>query len=102
MTTIIISLHFLFRIIDAENRNELLKTQNKDLENKLANLEEAAKLWHDEKVEHEMQYNCLLQKYDKLSEEHQHVLTASLKFREEQIDRINKLNEAESELVILL
>ena len=55
------------------------------------------KLWRDEKVETEMQYNCLLQKYDKLKEDYQQILTASLRFREEQIERINKQNDLENE-----
>ncbi len=44
-----------------------------------------------------MQNNCLTQKFEKLKEDYQHILTASLKFREEQIDRINKQNELENE-----
>lgn len=55
------------------------------------------KLWKDEKVEAEIQFNCLLQKYDKIKEEYQQVLTASLRFREEQIEKVNKLNELEAE-----
>lgn len=38
-----------------------------------------------------------MQKYEKLKEEHQQVLTASLRFREEQIERVNRLNELEAE-----
>lgn len=90
----------VLRNIECENRIELLKNQVKDLDNKVANYEEAAKLWHDEKVEAEVQYNCLLSKHDKLKEDYQQILSASLRFREEQIERINKQNELESELVI--
>ena len=44
-----------------------------------------------------MQYNCLLQKHEKLNADYQQILTATLRFREEQIDRINKINEMETE-----
>lgn len=49
-----------------------------------------------------MQYNCLVQKYDKLKEDYQSVLTASLRFREEQIEKVNRLNELEAEYVEVL
>ena len=55
------------------------------------------KLWRDEKVESEMQYNCLVQKYDKLKDDYQQILTASLRFREEQIEKINKQNDMDNE-----
>jgi hypothetical protein len=54
-------------------------------------------MYKDEKVEMEVQYNCLLQKYEKLKEDYQTVLTQVLKFREEQIDKVNKMNELETE-----
>ena len=54
-------------------------------------------MWRDEKVENEMQYNCLMQKYEKLKDDYQQILTASLRFREEQIEKVNKLNELENE-----
>ncbi len=44
-----------------------------------------------------MQYNCLVQKYDKLKEEYEAVLTASLRFREEQIEKVNKQNELDNQ-----
>lgn len=44
-----------------------------------------------------MQYNCLLQKYDKLNEDYQSLLQASLRFRNEQIEKVNRLNELEEE-----
>ena len=44
-----------------------------------------------------MQYNCLMQKYEKLKEDYHQILTASLRFKEEQIERVNKQNEFESE-----
>lgn len=44
-----------------------------------------------------MQYNCLLQKYEKLKDDYQQILTASLRFREEQIEKINKENELVNE-----
>ena len=47
-----------------------------------------------------MQYNCLIQKYDKLKEDYQQVLTASLRFREEQIEKVNKMNDMESEYAL--
>lgn len=55
------------------------------------------KLWRDEKVECEMQYNCLLQKHDKLNDDYQSLLAASLRFRNEQIEKVNRLNELEEE-----
>ena len=48
-----------------------------------------------------MQYNCLIQKYDKLKEDYQQVLTASLRFREEQIEKVNKMNDMESEYALV-
>jgi hypothetical protein len=54
-------------------------------------------LWKDEKVEAEVQYNCLTQKYEKLKEEYHQLLTASLRFKEEQIEKVNKNNELETE-----
>jgi hypothetical protein len=54
-------------------------------------------LWKDEKVEAEVQYNCLMQKYEKLKEEYNVLLTASLRFKEEQIEKVNKQNELDSE-----
>ncbi len=60
-------------------------------------VEDTVKLWKDEKVEAEVQYNCLMQKYDKLKEDYQQILTASLRFREEQIEKVNKINELEHE-----
>jgi hypothetical protein len=74
-----------------------LKNVNKDLENKMTMVEDTVKLWKDEKVEAEVQYNCLMQKYDKLKEDYQQILTASLRFREEQIEKVNKINELEHE-----
>ncbi len=64
-------------------------------------VEDTVKLWKDEKVEAEVQYNCLMQKYDKLKEDYQSILTASLRFREEQIEKVNKINELEHELAII-
>ena len=90
----------MHRIIDLENRLESLKNTNRDLENKMCLVEDTVKLWKDEKVEAEVQYNCLMQKYDKLKEDYQQILTASLRFREEQIEKVNKINELEHELVI--
>ncbi|CAF0735433.1 unnamed protein product [Brachionus calyciflorus] len=87
------------KIVDLENRCELLKTLNKELDNKMAAYEEQIRLWKDEKVESEIQYNCLLQKYDKIKEEYQQILTASLRFREEQIEKVNRLNELEAERI---
>jgi hypothetical protein len=74
-----------------------LKIVNRDLENKMTMVEDTVKLWKDEKVEAEVQYNCLMQKYDKLKEDYQQILTASLRFREEQIEKVNKINELEHE-----
>ena len=88
---------FLKRISELENRLEYLKNVNKDLENKMTLVEDTVKLWKDEKVEAEVQYNCLMQKYDKLKEDYQQILTASLRFREEQIEKVNKINELEHE-----
>jgi len=55
------------------------------------------KLWKDEKVEGEVQYNCLLQKYEKLKDDYQQLLASYLRFKEEQIEKVNKLNEFENE-----
>lgn len=44
-----------------------------------------------------MQYNCLLQKHDKLNDDYQSLLAASLRFRNEQIEKVNRLNELEEE-----
>lgn len=85
------------RITELENRIESYKNINRDLENKMSIVEETVKLWKDEKVEAEVQYNCLVQKYDKLKEDYQQILTASLRFREEQIEKVNKINELEHE-----
>lgn len=85
------------KLTEAENKYEALKNTNKELENRIALNEESLKLWRDEKVETEMQYNCLLQKYDKLKDDYQQILTASLRFREEQIEKINKQNELDNE-----
>lgn len=85
------------KIAEGENRYETLKNINKELENRIAAYEESFKLWRDEKVETEMQYNCLLQKYEKLKDDYQQILTASLRFREEQIEKINKENELVNE-----
>jgi len=60
-------------------------------------VEETVKIWKDEKVGAEVQYNCLVQKYDSLKEDYQQILTASLRFREEQIEKVNKINELEHE-----
>ena len=63
----------------------------------MANYEEAAKLWHDEKVEQEVQYNCLVQKYERLTSDYTQVLAQSLKIKEEQIKIINDQNERDIE-----
>jgi chromosome segregation ATPase len=83
------------KYLEAENKIELLKHRLEDSENKIANYELAARAWHDEKVESEIQFNILLQKYDRLKEENQLLLNSQLKIREEQIERINRLNEQE-------
>lgn len=83
------------KYLESENKIEILKHKLEDSENKIANYELAAKTWHDEKVESEMQFNILLQKFDKLKEENQLLLNSQLKIREEQIERINRLNEQE-------
>nr|AWV66630.1 autophagy-related protein 16 [Brachionus rotundiformis] len=87
------------KILELENKFEALKKTNQDLEKKMAEYEEKIKLWKDEKVESELQYNCLLQKFNKIKEEYQQILTASLRFREEQIEKVNKLNELEAERI---
>nr|AWV66678.1 autophagy-related protein 16 [Brachionus koreanus] len=89
------------KILELENKIETLKTINKELENKIAACEEQLKVWKDEKVEIELQYNCLLQKFNKAKEEYQQILNASLRFREEQIEKMNKFNELEAERIQL-
>lgn len=87
----------VLRMIEIENRCEIIKRRDRDLENQIASCDENIKVWRDEKVEAEMQYNCLVQKYDKLKEEYESVLTASLRFREEQIEKVNKQNELDNQ-----
>jgi len=87
------------RIIEMDNKFEAIKRRDRDLENQIASCDENIKLWRDEKVEAEMQYNCLVQKYEKLKEEYEAILTASLRFREEQIEKVNKQNELENQYV---
>lgn len=84
---------------ELEKQLESLRLVNKDLENRFILYDEQIRLWKDEKVECEVQYNCLVQKYDKLKEDYQAILTASLRFREEQIEKVNKLNEMENERI---
>ena len=48
-------------------------------------------------MEGEVQYNCLLQKYEKLKDDYQQLLASYLRFKEEQIEKVNKLNEFENE-----
>lgn len=85
------------KIVEVENRCEQIKRKNRDLENQNLSCEENIRLWRDEKVEAEVQYNCLVQKYDKLKEEYESVLTASLRFREEQIEKVNKQNDLDNQ-----
>lgn len=85
------------KIVELENKSEAIKRKDADLENQIASCEENIKLWRDEKVEAEVQYNCLVQKYDKLKEEYESVLSASLRFREEQIEKVNKQNELDNQ-----
>ena len=85
------------KIVELENKCEAIKRRDADLENQISSCEESIKLWRDEKVEAEVQYNCLVQKYDKLKEEYESVLSASLRFREEQIEKVNKQNELDSQ-----
>ena len=63
----------------------------------MANYEEAAKLWHDEKVEQEVQYNFLVRKYEKLTSDYSNVLAQSLKIKEEHMKIINDQNERDTE-----
>ena len=76
------------RLSETEARLENLRTVNRELEKAMSVCDENIKLWKDEKVESEMQFNCLLQKYEKLKEEYNHVLAASLRFKEEQIEKV--------------
>jgi hypothetical protein len=46
-----------------------------------------------------VQYNCLLQKYDKLTTDYTNVLAQSLKIKEEHIKIINDQNERDTEYI---
>jgi autophagy-related protein 16-1 len=84
------------QIVEIQKRLQVQINLNRDLDKKIMNYEEIQKLYKDEKFEAEIQYNCLLKNYNKLKDDHQQVLTASLRFREEQIETMNKLNEQET------
>jgi hypothetical protein len=85
--------------MESENRIELLKTLNKELDNKIAAFEESFKLWRDEKLESEIKYNVLMQQYEKIKRDYNDLVAVSLQIKQDQIEKMNRLNELESESV---
>jgi hypothetical protein len=72
---------------------------NKKLANikiELANLEEAGRMWADDRVQSDKQYESLLEKQKRLEEDNQMLTVDLLRLREAEIERLNKENEAES------
>lgn len=85
------------RLVDAENRIELLKRLNQDLDGKIAAYEETFRLWKDEKLESEIKYNVLFQQYDKTKKDYNDLLTVQLQMKQDQVERMNKHNELEND-----
>jgi autophagy-related protein 16 len=85
------------RLSEAENRIEYLKTLNRELDAKIINYEESFKLREDEKLASEIKYNVLMQQFEKVKKEYADLVTQSLQFKQEQIEKINKQNELENE-----
>ena len=91
--------NFNSRLVEAGNRIEQLKICNTDLDRKLAEKEEILKLLKDEKLESEIHYNILKQKYTQVQKDYNDLLNTSLQIKQEQIEKINKMNDLENELV---
>ncbi len=83
--------------MEAENRIELLKTLNRDLDARISDFQESFKLREDEKLASEIKYNVLMQQFDKIKKDYNDLVVQSLQFKQEQIEKINKQNELENE-----
>jgi hypothetical protein len=83
--------------VEAENRIELLKTLNRDLDARISDFQESFKLREDEKLASEIKYNVLMQQFDKIKKDYNDLVVQSLQFKQEQIEKINKQNELENE-----
>ncbi len=87
---------YSFRIYDLETTVHSLENQIADLKNQLANQEAIAKVCHEDKLQTEKDYNTLFEKQIMLQEQMEKLTEELLKSREQEIERINKENEAEA------